>query len=222
MAVLSGAGEDDARRRFILENTRLLRPPLVPEIALHLAEESLPIWQKTEDEIGELNVPPPYWAFAWAGGQAVARRLLDNPAICSGKRVLDIGAGSGIGAIAAKLAGASDCLAVDIDDFAVTASHLNARANGIEIAATSEDMLAGTAKGYGVVLIGDLFYERELADKVTAFISRARAEGADVYIGDPRRSYFPRDRFTPVAEYSVPVTRELEDSEIKMTSVWRA
>lgn len=213
---------DDVRRRFVVENTRQLAPPLVPEIVLHLAEESLPIWQKTEEEIGELNVPPPYWAFAWAGGQALARYLLDNPSIASGHRVIDLGSGSGLGAIAAMKAGATYGLAADIDPYAVAASLLNAAANGVAVDVTTEDILSTPLAGVGLVLVGDLFYERELAEKVTNFIDAARASGASVYIGDPRRSYFPTERYVKVAEYAVPVTRELEDSEIKKTSVWRA
>jgi predicted nicotinamide N-methyase len=210
------------RARFIAANTRLLPPPLVPEVKLHLAEESLPIWRKTEEELGEMNVPPPYWAFAWAGGQALARYLLDHPDIVSGRRVLDIGTGSGLTAVAAALAGAAHVLAADIDTLALAAVALNAEANGVAVETTDENLLAGAPdRAFGVVLVGDLFYERELADSVAAFIAAAAAAGAVVLIGDPGRSYFPRDHFKAVAEYRVPVTRELEDAEIKRTSVWR-
>jgi predicted nicotinamide N-methyase len=207
--------------RFITENTKLLAPPLVPEIVLHLAAESLPIWQKTEDELGELNVPPPYWAFAWAGGQAIARYLLDNPEICRGRAVLDLGAGSGLSAIAAAKAGARSVLAADIDTLALAASRLNAEANGVVLALTSADLLAEPPTGEDVVIVGDLFYERTLADRVIAYIDSAKAKGSAVYIGDPKRSYFPEGRFTTLAEYQVAVTRELEDAEIKRTTVWR-
>jgi predicted nicotinamide N-methyase len=207
---------------FILANTKMLAPPLVPEIKLHLAEESLPIWQKTEEELGEMNVPPPYWAFAWAGGQALARYVLDNAALLRGATVLDLGSGSGLTAIAAGLAGAAHVLAADIDAIALAALHLNTAVNSVRVETTSEDLLASAPGGYDVVLVGDLFYERQLADKVLAFIDRAKAAGSVVLIGDPQRSYFPRGRFTCVAEYQVPVTRELEDAEIKHTSVWRA
>src|SRR6188474_150713 len=118
---------------FILANTKLLPVPLVPEIRLYLAEESLPIWQKTEEELGEMNVPPPYWAFAWAGGQALARYILDNPALLAGKRVLDLGSGSGLTAIAAMMAGASSALASDLDRISLAAAQLNAAINGVEI-----------------------------------------------------------------------------------------
>ena len=207
---------------FIRANTMLLSPPLVPEIRLHLAEESLPIWRRTEEELGEMNVPPPYWAFAWAGGQALARYLIDTPMMVAGSRVLDLGAGSGLTAIAAMHAGAQSALAADIDAVALAATLLNAEANGVAVAVTADDLLAGPpAPEFGVVLVGDLFYERQLADRVLAFIEAAAAHGATVLIGDPGRSYFPRDRFVQVAEHRVPVTRELEDAEIKRTAVWR-
>ena len=207
---------------FIRANTRLLAPPLVPEIRLHLAEESLAVWRRTEEELGLMNVPPPYWAFAWAGGQALARYLIDNPSLVAEKRILDLGAGSGLTAIAAMRAGAAATLAADIDAIALAAIGLNAAANATEVATTAADLLGqAPAREFGVILVGDLFYERALADRVLAFIEAAAARGAVVLIGDPGRSYFPLGRFRAVAEYRVPVTRELEDSEIKRTSVWR-
>lgn len=207
---------------FIIENTKPLHPPLVPEIVLRLAEESMPIWQKTEDDLGQMNVPPPYWAFAWAGGQALARYLLDHRDICRGRRVVDLGAGSGLTAIAACLNGAAHVLAADIDAIALAACRVNAAANAVEFETTHRDLLALPLPDVSVLLVGDLFYEKTLADRVMAYIERAKAVGADVYIGDPQRSYFPRDRFTRVAEFSVPVTRDLEDAEIKRSSVWTA
>lgn len=215
---------DGARwRGFIRDNARLTAPPLVPEIGLYLAEESLPIWRKTEDELNQVNVPPPYWAFAWAGGQASARYLLDQSRIVAGRRVLDLGAGSGLAAIAAMKAGAASVLAADIDRVALEAIWLNADANGVRVETTHEDLLARPAPtGFDVVLVGDLFYEKALAEAVGGFIVSARALGAEVLIGDPQRSYFPRGRFEEVAAYCVPVTRELEDAEIKQSAVWRA
>ena len=207
--------------RFIRANTKLLPVPLAPEIRLHLAEESLPIWRKTEEELGQMNVPPPYWAFAWAGGQALARYLLDNPAAVAGARVLDLGSGSGLTAIAAMRAGAARVLAADIDALALAAIALNAAANAVAVEATREDLLAGAPGRFDIVLVGDLFYERTLAERALAFIEAASANGAEILVGDPRRSYFPKDRFRAVAEYAVPVTRELEDAEIKRTAVWR-
>ena len=211
--------------QFIRANTKLLPVPLVSEISLHLAEESLPIWRKTEEELGEMNLPPPYWAFAWAGGQALARYLIDTPAIAFGAEVLDLGSGSGLTAIAAMRAGAARVLAADIDGLALAALGLNAAANGVTVETTQEDLLAAppneAGRRFDLVLVGDLFYERPLAERVLAFIEAAWAAGADVLVGDPRRSYFPPDRFRQVAEYRVPVTRELEDAEIKRTAVWR-
>ena len=212
--------------RFIIANTKLMSPPLVPEIRLHLAEESLPIWQKTEDKLDAINVPPPFWAFAWAGGQAVSRYLLDDPTLVVGRRVLDLGAGSGLTGIAARLAGADAVSAADIDVTAGVAVVLNAAANGVSISFSADDLLApgarsGSASVFDTIIVGDMFYERELARLVLDYIEAAVANGSVVLIGDPQRSYFPRDRFNRLSEYQVPVTRELEDSEIKRTAVWR-
>lgn len=206
---------------FIRANTRVLTPPLVPEIRLHLAEESVPIWQKTEEELGEMNVPPPYWAFAWAGGQALARYILDNPALFTGRRVLDLGAGSGLTAIAAMKAGAAHVLAADIDVIALEATAINAAENGVLVDTTAQDLLAAPPAQFDVILVGDLFYERQLADAVLVFIDAAARGGALVLVGDPQRNYFPKGRFTLAAEYQVAVTRELEDALIKKTAVWR-
>lgn len=215
--------DEQSRRAFIRANTKLLPPPLVPEIRLHLAEESLAIWQKTEEELGEINVPPPYWAFAWAGGQALARYLLDNQGLVAGRPVLDLGAGSGLQAIAAAKAGAARVLAADIDLLALAACELNGEANGIDLETTGEDLLAGPlAEHFDVVLVGDLYYERQLADRVSVLIDRLAAQGSLVLIGDPQRNYFPKGRFEEAHRYQVPVTRELEDALIKNTAVWRA
>jgi predicted nicotinamide N-methyase len=208
--------------RFITENTKLISPPLVPEMLLHLAAESLPIWQKTEDELGEFNLPPPYWAFAWAGGQAVGRYLIDHPEICRGQSVLDLGSGSGISAIAAAKTGALSVVAADIDKVALAACALNARANAADLKITGADLLAEPPRGEDIVIVGDLFYERQLADRVVSYIAEAKARGSAVFIGDPQRSYFPEGRYTRLAEYQVLVTREFEDAEIKRTAVWRA
>lgn len=209
------------RQTFIRANTRLLAPPLVPEIKLHLAEESLPIWQKTEEELGEMNVPPPYWAFAWAGGQALARYILDNPRLVAEKCVLDLGSGSGLTAIAALLAGAVSARASDIDPLALEAIGLNSKANNVELETTPDDLLGAGPGPYDVVLAGDLFYERQLADRVLSCLEAGATRGAIVFVGDPQRAYFPKHRFAALAEYRVPVTRELEDAELKLTAVWR-
>jgi predicted nicotinamide N-methyase len=206
---------------FIKANTRILTPPLVPEIRLQLAEESVPIWQNTEEELGKVNIPPPYWAFAWPGGQALARYILDHPEIFAGRRVLDLGSGSGITAIAAAKVGAQHVLAADIDEVALAAILVNAAENVVQIETTAKDLLRCPFTGFDIIVVGDLFYERQLADRVSAFLDEARTRGALIFIGDPQRSYFPRNRFECAAEYHVPVTRELEDCEIKRTAVWR-
>ena len=206
---------------FIRDNTRLLAPPLVPEIRLHLAEESVPIWLKTEEELGEINVPPPYWAFAWAGGQALARYILDHAELFADRSVLDLGAGSGLTAIAAMKAGARSVLANDIDVLALAAVTLNAAENAVAVETSANDLLAMPPSQFDVVLVGDLFYERQLAEQVLAFIEAAAKGGALLLIGDPQRNYFPKGRFVLAAEYQVAVTRELEDALIKRTAVWR-
>ncbi len=210
------------RSDFICANTRLLPVPLVPDIALHLAEESVPIWRSTEEELGKMGLPPPFWAFAWAGGQALARYVLDRPGTVRGKSVLDLAAGSGLVAIAAMKAGGRSVEAADIDGFAIAAIGLNAQANGVMVNVVADDLLAApSSRGWDVVLAGDIFYERDTADRALAFLRDARARGADVLIGDPGRTYLPRERLKKLAEYNVPVTRELEDAEIKRTTVWR-
>ena len=210
-----------AVKAFIRANTKALTPPLVPEVRLYLAEESLPIWQKTEEQLQQQNIPPPFWAFAWAGGQALARYLLDHREIVEGKQVLDLGSGSGLTAIAARRAGASVVLAADVDPLSVIATELNAELNRVAIDVTSQNMLESSAGGYDVIIVADLFYERELADQVLAFVRSAKEQGATVLVGDPKRSYFPMDEFTALETYEVDVTRELEDALIKKTSVWQ-
>ncbi|MCS0497409.1 methyltransferase [Ancylobacter sp. MQZ15Z-1] len=206
---------------FIRAETRPLAVPLVPEITLQLAVESLPIWQRTEEELGEIGLPPPFWAFAWAGGQALARHVLDHPDIVRGRRVLDFAAGSGLVAIAARLAGARAVEAADIDPFAQAAIVLNAALNGVEAPQVLAQDIVGTDAGWEVVLAGDIAYERDTALRVFAWLESLAARGAQVWIGDPARTYLPRERLEKVADYGVPVTRELEDAEIKRTAVWR-
>lgn len=206
---------------FIRQNTSLLAPPLVPEVLLHLAHEAVPIWQKTEEELGEIGLPPPFWAFAWAGGQALARYVLDHPALVTGKSVLDLATGSGLVGIAAKKAGAARVLAADIDLFAIAATRLNAQVNDVVLDITDDDLLQNGPGNFDVILVGDLFYEKDLAARVHAWLRQAQEQGALVLIGDPGRSYLPKPVLTHVVDYNVPVTRELEDSEIKRTAVWR-
>jgi predicted nicotinamide N-methyase len=212
-----------ARADFIRANTRLQAPPAVPEVMLHLADEAVPLWQRTEEELGEMGLPPPFWAFAWAGGQALARYLLGRPQTVARRRVLDLASGSGLVAIAAVRAGAASVVASDIDGFAEVAITLNAAANGAYVDVALRDLLDDPAPGemrYDLILVGDLFYEQTTATRARLFLERHAAAGAQVLIGDPGRSYLPMDRLTQLAEYRIPVTRELEDQEIKRTAVW--
>ncbi|MCB4770744.1 methyltransferase [Ancylobacter sp. Lp-2] len=206
---------------FIRAETRPRPVPLVPEVRLYLADEAVPIWQRTEEELGEIGLPPPFWAFAWAGGQALARHVLDHPEIVAGKRVLDFASGSGLVAIAARLAGARAVEVADIDPFARAAIALNAGLNAADAITPCPDDVLGRDEGWEVVLAGDIAYERDLAARVFAWLEALAARGAQVWIGDPGRSYLPRERLEKLAEYGVPVSRELEDSEIKHTAVWR-
>jgi len=211
----------ERRRAFIRAHTRLWAPPHVPEIVLHLADEATDLWEKTEEELGALGVPPPFWAFAWAGGQALARYLLDHPGTVAGQSVHDFASGSGLVAIAAAKAGARSVIASEIDAFAVAAIGLNAGANATPVQVHFGDLLSGPVPDVDVLLAGDVFYEEPMGKAVLAWLDRARAAGTDVLVGDPGRSYLPRERLEPVAEYSVEVTRALEDCEIKRTTVWR-
>lgn len=205
---------------FIRANTALIAPPLTPELRLHLATEIVPIWKATEDELQEMGVPPPFWAFAWAGGQALARYVLDNPKLVRGKDVLDFGAGSGLAGLAAAKAGAKRALCADIDPFAVAAMGLNADANQLSIQATAENLL-GLDRGWDTILIADMCYERELAAAVDDWMRALARRGATVLIGDPKRNYFPGQGLTALATYEVQTTRELEDQEIRRTGVYR-
>jgi predicted nicotinamide N-methyase len=208
------------RRAFILENTRLQAPPHTPELRLHLADEITPIWTLTEEALAEIGLPPPFWAFAWAGGQALARYILDNPALVSGKRVIDFASGSGLVAIAAMKAGAASVLATDIDVFCEAAISLNAAVNGVEVGFTAVDLLDAPPPSADLLLAGDICYERPMATAVMAWLGQGRAAGAGVLIGDPGRAYFPKHGLDKLAEYQVPTTRELEDMAVKRTSVW--
>jgi len=202
---------------FIKANAALMAPPLVPEIKLYLATEVVPLWRATEEELAEIGVPPPYWAFAWAGGQALARYVLDHPELVAGKRVLDIGAGSGLVGLAASRAGAALVLAADIDAFSCAAITLNAVANGCTIDVTQDDLI-GAPSAWDVILVGDLFYERPLAERLLEWLDPL---GVPALLGDPGRNYFPKTRVEKLASYSVQTTRDLEDREIRETGVYR-
>jgi predicted nicotinamide N-methyase len=207
-------------RSFVCDHTRLRSVPYVPEIGLHLADEPLPLWEETERHLRVSGLPPPFWAFAWAGGQALARHLLDHRGIVAGRRVLDMASGSGLVAIAAAVAGAAAVTAAEIDQFGVAAIGLNAAANGVAVRAEAADLLDGDGAGADVVLAADTFYDKALTARLLPFLDRARSRGALVLIGDPGRAYLPCDHLAAQAAYDVPVTRELEDADIKRVTVW--
>ena len=207
---------------FIRTHTRLMPVPHAPELSLHVADEATVLWQKTEDELGEIGLPPPFWAFAWAGGQALARYILDNPEVVTGRSVLDFAAGSGLVGLAALKAGAASVIAAEIDPFAAFACQINAAANGLpgQLKMLERDVI-GEDLGWDVVLAGDICYQRDIAARVMDWLSALSKRGAVVLIGDPGRAYLPKDKLEPIATYTIPTTRALEDSEIKQTSVWR-
>ena len=206
---------------FILANTRLQPVSHAPEISLWLADEITPIWRLTEEELGEMGVPPPFWAFAWAGGQALARYLLDHPETTRGRRVLDLASGSGLVGIAAMKAGAAHVLCADIDPFCAAAVRLNAEANGVSLDFTADNLLDRVPPEVDLICAGDVFYEKPMADSVIGWLKTARARGADVLIGGPRRADFPKGDLVQLAEYQVPTTRELEDQAVKRSGVYR-
>lgn len=205
---------------FIRANTSLMTPPHVPEIRLHLASEAHELWLKTEEELEEIGLPPPFWAFAWAGGQGLARYILDHPAMVAGRTVLDFASGSGLVAIAAKRAGASRVRAVDIDPWAGTAVRLNAVENDVALDFASDDIIGRVVEA-DVILAGDVFYDHDFAASLVPWLRQLAGEGKLVLVGDPGRAYLPKERLEAQATYQVPVTRALEDSEVKKTTVWR-
>jgi len=205
---------------FIRANTEITAPPLVPEIRLHLASELVPIWQESERALEEIGVPPPFWAFAWAGGQALARYLLDQPETVRGRHVLDFAAGSGLAGIAAALAGAGRVEAVEIDAYAAAAAALNAELNGAAVTVTVADRI-GRDEGWEVVLAGDVCYEQPMAERAITWLRGLAGRGALVLIGDPGRAYLPKVGLERVTAYGVRTTREIEDTDVRNTGVWR-
>jgi predicted nicotinamide N-methyase len=205
---------------FIRENTLVLAPSHVPELQLYLADDAVSLWQLTEEQLGELGLPPPFWAFAWAGGQALARYVLDHPETVREQSVLDVASGSGLVAIAAMKAGAASALAIDIDAFASHAAVLNAALNEVVVQTRGADPV-GQPTDAQVILVGDLFYDRDLAPRVLDWLIAQQNAGKRVLIGDPGRTYLPRDKLEQIAAYDIPVTRALEDAEVKRAAVWR-
>lgn len=222
-ATLHSAAEHRAARAdagFVTAHTRPGPVPFVPEVRLHMAQDAIELWETTERARGEVGLPPPFWAFPWAGGVAVARYVLDHPELVAGHQVLDLAAGSGLVAVAAALSGAAGVRAAEIDAYAVASIGVNAELNGVAVAAELADVLDGDGAPCTVVLAGDVFYERAMAARFLPFLERAAARGASVVVGDPGRAYLPRERFTALAEYAVPVAADLEDASVKTTTVW--
>jgi predicted nicotinamide N-methyase len=203
---------------FILEHTTVARAPLVPEIALHLATEITPIWQATEEWLKARNIEPPFWAFAWPGGQALARAILDDPARVAGRRVLDFAAGCGIAAIAAARAGAV-VEAAEIDPLATAATRLNAALNGVEVAVTEGDVVGSPAR-WDLILAGDVCYEAPMTAHILPWL-RGLAAGAEVWLADPGRAYLPREGVAPIGSWRVPTTIELEDRTERLVTIAR-
>ena len=205
---------------FIAANTRVASAPLTPELRFHLADETLPVWEKTEEALGRVGLPPPFWAFAWAGGQALARYVMDAPETVAGLRVLDFACGCAIAGIGAAKAGAARVEASEIDPFAVAAALANAALNDVQINAEEID-LVGEDRGWDVVLAGDVFYEGAAGLRIADWLSGLHARGATVLIGDPGRAFLPKDRLEPLARYDTPVSRDLEDRDVRLARVWR-
>ena len=205
---------------FILAHTRLQSPPHTPEIQLHLATEVEPIWRQTEEALQAQGLEPPFWAFAWAGGQALARYLLDHPEEVRGLRVVDFATGSGLVGIAAMKAGAAHVLAADIDPFCETAVAMNAAVNGVALAYTGRNLLERDPPDADVICAGDICYQWPLAGEVRDWLMIAHRRGARVLLGDPGRAYLPRDGLVGLARYDIATSRELEDREVRSTAVF--
>lgn len=206
-------------KAFVLANTRLESTPLLPELKLHLASQVTPLWEATEATLEREGLPPPYWAFAWVGGQAVSRFLLDRPETVRGLRVLDFAAGSGVASVAAGLAGAAFVEAAEIDAFAGAAILLNAQANGVAVAVTLDDQVGQPAR-WDVVLAGDVCYERPMAARVFAWLLEMKKQGARILLGDPGRNYLPESGLRELARYDVPTTKDIEDKDMRTAVVY--
>ncbi|GAA4993528.1 class I SAM-dependent methyltransferase [Kineococcus glutinatus] len=210
-----------ALRDVVRAHTRPGRPALVPEVRLHLAADTTALWQRLEEELGRSGTEPPFWAAAWAGGQAVARHLLDTPDLVRGRRVLDLATGSGLCAIAAALAGAARVLAADVDELAAAAVAENAALNAVAVEPVVADLLAGDPPDVDVVVAGDVWYERRMAERFLAWLRTCRGAGCDVLVGDPGRAFLPRHALVEVARYDVAADPVLESAAVRHAAVFR-
>ncbi len=213
------SGNADTARTLITENTTVIAPRMIPEVPLHLADEDLPLYRAGEDELAALGIGTPYWAFAWAGGQALARYLMDNPEVIAGKHALDFGAGSGLVAIAAAKAGAASVIASDIDPVAIEATLLNCAVNNVDFEVTTDDLI-GTDSGWNPLLIGDVFYDKQIADRLLPWLHDLADAGRTVLIGDPGRFILHDLDMKMVASYHAETTGIMEDSELRNARVW--
>jgi predicted nicotinamide N-methyase len=204
---------------FVRANTILATPSLVPELRLHLASVATDLWEATEADLECTGLPPPYWAFAWPGGQALARLLLDKPETARGLRVLDFAAGCGVAALAAVKMGAAYVAASEIDAFARAALALNAAANALVLDVLDRDVLATPAEGWDLILAGDVFYEKPMANLVWPWLKNAASRGSTVLVADPGRAYLPRESLVEIARYAIPTTLDLEDRVERVTRV---
>lgn len=211
---------DAASRALVLSRTSLARPPAVPEVELHLADDMDRAWSSLQAELDDDQLAPPFWAFAWLGGQAVARHVLDRPAEVAGRRVLDLATGSGLCALAARLAGAAAVTAVDVDAVATAAARLNAEHNGLAVEVLCADLLDGPLPDVDVVLAGDVFYDAQMAARVQPWLLDASRRGVRVLVGDPGRHYLPRALLTELGAYDVPTTRDLEGVDVKTVRIY--
>jgi predicted nicotinamide N-methyase len=209
------------RTQFVRSHTQITAPSLVPEVRLHLATEVTPLWTATQDFLDSHMLPPPYWAFAWPGGQALARYVLDHPHVVRGRHVLSFAAGGGIDAIAARLAGASAVEANEIDAFACAAIRLNAALNDVALDVLNEDVIGRVEDRWEVVIAGDVCYEKPMAERATAWLAGLVARGVTVITADPGRSYLPSVGLEKVGEYDVPTSLDLEDRTLRTTAVYR-
>jgi predicted nicotinamide N-methyase len=205
---------------LVLRRTRLQSPPAVPELRLHLADDLTEAWEDLERELALGALPPPFWAFAWVGGQALARYVLDHPAEVAGRRVLDLCTGSGLVALAARRAGAAEVTGVDVDPVAGAAVAANAAANDLQVAFRCADLTAGDLPDVDVLLAGDVCYDREMTDRVVPWLRAAAARGTRVLLGDPGRHYLPQQGLRQLAALDVPTTRDLEGVTVRATRVY--